>query len=91
MENKKFCQSCSMPIDDIKLQGTEKDGSKSKEYCMYCYQQGAFINPGMSMKEMEVIVKTQMEKMKMDPGIIQKAVSSLPYLKRWQKSKEKAF
>lgn len=85
MENKHFCQSCSMPLDKPELLGTEKDGSKSKEYCTYCYQNGAFINPNMTLTEMKTLVKTQMEKMKMDAGIINMAVGSLPNLKRWRK------
>jgi radical SAM superfamily enzyme len=84
MENKQFCQSCSMPLDKSELLGTEKDGSKSKEYCTYCYQNGAFINPGMSLTEMKSLVKEQMEKRKIDSNIIVMAVNSLPYLKRWK-------
>jgi len=84
MENKNFCQSCSMPLDKPELLGTEKDGSKSNEYCLYCYQNGSFINPGMTLNEMKTLVKTQMEKMKLDSGIINMAVSSLPNLKRWR-------
>jgi radical SAM superfamily enzyme len=84
MENKQFCQSCSMPLDQPELIGTEKDGSKSKEYCIYCYQNGAFLNPGMTLNEMKKLVKEQMEKRKMDAGIINRAVNSLPGLKRWR-------
>ena len=84
MESRNFCQSCSMPLDKPELLGTEKDGSKSKEYCTYCYQKGAFMNPGMTLDEMKRLVKTQMEKMKMDAGIINMAVNSLPGLKRWR-------
>jgi radical SAM superfamily enzyme len=87
MENKNFCQSCSMPLDKPELLGTEKDGAKSKEYCTYCYQNGAFINPGMTLEEMKTLVKGQMEKMKIDTGIINMAVSSLPGLKRWRSKK----
>jgi len=83
MENKNFCQSCSMPIAQPGLRGTEKDGSKSNEYCTYCYQNGEFINPNMTLEEMKTLVKTQMEIRKMDGGIIDMAVSSLPHLKRW--------
>jgi len=83
MENKNFCQSCSMPLDNSGLLGTEKDGSKSQDYCKYCYQDGAFINPGMTLDEMRVLVKTQMEKMKIDTTITNMAVASLPNLKRW--------
>jgi radical SAM superfamily enzyme len=84
MENKIFCQSCSMPLDKPEMMGTEKNGTKSKEYCIYCYQNGAFMNPGMTLNEMKTLVKTQMEKMKIDTGIINMAVSSLPNLKRWR-------
>ena len=84
MENMSFCQSCSMPLDNPELLGTEKDGSKSHEYCKYCYQNGAFINPKMSLKEMTSLVITQMEKRNIDSKIIDMAVSSLPNLKRWR-------
>ncbi len=86
MEMKHFCQSCSMPLDKPELTGTEKDGSKSKDYCIYCYQNGAFMNPDMTFEEMKVLVKEQMAKMKIDPGIINLAVNSLPGLKRWRKA-----
>lgn len=84
MEQQTFCQSCSMPIDNKELAGTEKDGSKSSEYCKYCYVNGAFINPSMKLDEMRMIVKTQMEKMKSPPEVIEMAVNILPSLKRWR-------
>jgi len=39
----KFCQSCGMPMkQDPQGGGTNVDGSKSTEYCSYCYQSGKF-------------------------------------------------
>ena len=35
----KFCQSCGMPLTEEVL-GTNADGSKNEEYCMYCYREG---------------------------------------------------
>jgi hypothetical protein len=84
MENMNFCQSCSMPLDNPAVLGTEKDGSKSHEYCQYCYQDGAFVNPKMSLKEMTSLVIAQMKKRNIDPKIIDMAVSSLPNFKRWR-------
>ena len=84
MENQNFCQSCSMPLDDLSLLGTEKDGTMSKEYCKYCYQNGSLVNPDMSLNEMRTMVKMQMEKMHMPSEIIEKAVNILPSLKRWK-------
>jgi hypothetical protein len=83
MEPETYCQSCSMPLDNPELQGTEKDGSKSNEYCKYCYQHGTFINPNMTLSEMTSLVITQMEKMNMDSKLIDMAVTNLPHLKRW--------
>lgn len=83
MKPENFCQSCSMPLDNPELLGTEKDGSLSNEYCKYCFQNGAFINPNMTLKEMTALVITQMEKMHIDSKTIDMAVSSLPQLKRW--------
>ncbi len=84
MENTLFCQSCSMPLQNPELMGTEKDGTKSRDYCTYCYQGGDFIDPGMTLEEMKILVKEKMEEMKMDAGIINLAVNSLPTLKRWK-------
>ena len=39
----KYCQSCGMPMGNgDELYGTEKDGSKSSDYCSYCYENGTF-------------------------------------------------
>ena len=38
----KICQSCSMPIDKEELFGTNADGSKNEDYCVYCYKDGQF-------------------------------------------------
>ncbi|SFD88385.1 Putative zinc ribbon domain-containing protein [Chitinophaga sp. CF118] len=85
MNMEKICQSCSMPLDSIDILGTERDGSKSDQYCKYCYQGGAFTAPNMSMSQMETLVKMQMEKKNMPSNIITMAVDSLPNLKRWKK------
>ncbi len=37
------CQSCGMPMGiSNEMYGTEKDGSKSKDYCEFCYNDGKF-------------------------------------------------
>ena len=38
----KFCQSCGMPLTEDVL-GTNADGSKNEDYCMYCYRDGHFL------------------------------------------------
>lgn len=52
MENNdiKFCQSCGMPLTD-EIAGTNADGTKSEDYCIYCYKDGAFTGD-FTMEEM---------------------------------------
>lgn len=73
-----------MPIDDINMRGTEQDGSKSTEYCTYCYAKGAFINPNATLEDMKLIVRREMEKRQVPEPVIHASLSLLPYLKRWK-------
>ena len=74
-----------MPLSSGELSGTEKDGSRKKDYCKYCYENGQFTNPQITLEEMKTRVKSKMEEMKLDADTIGMAVSSLPNLKRWRK------
>lgn len=85
MANKHFCQSCSMPMDTPEVWGTEVDGSKNSDYCKYCYQNGGFTNPGLTLEEMKEHMMKKMEKIDLPADIVEVAVSRLPYLKRWTK------
>lgn len=46
-----YCQSCGMPLVGEKELGNNKDGSKNKEYCRYCFKDGEFAG-NMTMEEM---------------------------------------
>ena len=73
-----------MPLGDSALLGSEEDGTSSHEYCKYCYQNGEFVNPNMSLNEMTSLVIDQMKKRNIDSKLIDMAVWSLPNLKRWR-------
>ncbi|MFC4652379.1 zinc ribbon domain-containing protein [Lactococcus nasutitermitis] len=47
-----ICQSCGMPIADNSYKGTEADGTFSADYCIYCYNQGRFMQSDISFEEM---------------------------------------
>jgi len=39
----RYCQSCAMPMGMTdEMNGTKADGSKSEDYCKYCFAKGAF-------------------------------------------------
>ena len=83
-----FCQSCAMPMSKPEDFGTNADGSKNEEYCSYCFKDGSFTNPDISMEEMiEISAKGWAES---DPNMTYEQAKAqllqfFPMLKRWQK------
>ena len=47
---KTICQSCGMPFEKLEQFGTNADGSVNRDYCIYCYKDGKFIDD-VSMEE----------------------------------------
>jgi hypothetical protein len=84
MKNKTLCQSCSLPMGIDHVKGSEKDGSKSTNYCMYCYENGAFKEPSMTLGQMISIVETQMEEMNLPLKLIETSINKIPKLGRWK-------
>ncbi len=81
-----YCQSCGMPMEDVSLYGTEKDGSKSQDYCTYCYEDGNFKKPDETMEEMIETCIPFMKENGMDENEARELLNnSLPHLKRWKK------
>ena len=66
--------------------GTNADGAPVSEYCIYCFQNGAFTNPHQTLEEM---IESSVENMTDDLGMpVEQAKhlahSFIPTLKRWQ-------
>lgn len=81
-----YCQSCSMPIPDPALHGSEADGTQSEHYCKYCYQGGDFTAKGVDLDEF-IEATAQMEADAL--GISREEAVSLmgtllPHLERWK-------
>jgi hypothetical protein len=79
-----FCQSCSMPLDRPELRGTEIDGSLSADYCKYCYTDGHFTIPAMTLESMQSHITGNMDADGLPADIVETAVARLPLLKRWR-------
>lgn len=79
------CQSCGMPLKaDPKGGGTEADGRTSAEYCSFCYGNGKFHNPAMTIDEMRVLIIGKMVE-KGYPRIIARLFTvGLDRLTRWR-------
>lgn len=83
----KLCQSCAMPMNapDARY-GTEKDGTLSRDYCSFCYQNGAF--PGNSTMEEMIAFCLPYEKEarpdKTEEELLKEMRQLFPRLKRWR-------
>ncbi|KAA6308709.1 hypothetical protein EZS27_039673 [termite gut metagenome] len=87
----KLCQSCAMPLTDAALIGTNADGSKNEDYCVYCYADGHFT----SDSTMDGMIETCLEfldEFNKDSGTKltreeakAQMTASFPQLKRWKK------
>ena len=87
----KICQSCGMPMSNEELYGTNADGSKNSDYCIYCYKKGTFLQ-NLTMDEMiEHCAQFVNEVNKGLPNPITKEEyigqmkMYFPHLKRWRK------
>ena len=88
--DQRFCQSCGMPLTEDVL-GTNADGSKNDDYCMYCYKDGKFLQD-CTMDEMiehcsQFVdeVNKQMPKPMTKEEYKQMMRGFFPMLKRWRK------
>lgn len=73
-----------MPLKGGKNGGTNADGSKSRMYCLKCYQNGAFTRPDVTAAEMQVLVKDRLKEMHF-PGFLAEWFSKgIPKLERWK-------
>ena len=86
----KFCQSCGMPLTD-EILGTNADGSKNEDYCIYCFKDGRFLQDCTMDEMIEHCAQFVDEVNKGLPNPITKEEyigqmkMYFPQLKRWRK------
>lgn len=64
--------------------GTNADGSASQEYCSYCYVDGAFVNPEMTLEEMKTLVVEKLREKGFPTFVAKYFASGTGRLRRWQ-------
>jgi len=80
------CQSCGMPLRKEEDSGTNVDGSKSNECCFHCFQNGRFIDEGITLQEKIDKNARFAVQMGMPEAEVRRMASTvLPKLKRWRK------
>lgn len=82
-----FCQSCGMPMGTDEVRGTNADGTKNNDYCIYCYKDGKFEFDGTMEEAIEMCIPFELEaKVYSDADTARKSMLEYyPKLKRWDK------
>ena len=80
------CQSCAMPMNWSEVFGTNADGSKSEEFCTFCFQKGTFTAPDITVQEMIDKCISILTQQKAVPEEQARAlmIKTIPDLKRWK-------
>jgi len=81
-----FCQSCGTMVKDDPVKGTNSDGSINYDYCKYCYLNGSFTDPDISLNEMiECVIDGIVNHMETPVPLAREyAETTIPTLKRWK-------
>ena len=81
----KICQSCWMPLENSEQFGTNADWSVNKDYCIYCYKDGKFID-NVSMEEYIDMCSQYWAQAGMTNKQMKEYCTKLfPTLKRWKR------
>lgn len=88
MEEQKgpFCQSCGMPLEKPEDFGTDEKGFRINDYCHFCFKDGEFTNPVITLEEMIRLATDCMVKYVNIPEEQARQITTehIPTLKRWQ-------
>ncbi|MFR2481108.1 MAG: zinc ribbon domain-containing protein [Bifidobacterium longum] len=90
MPDNGFCQSCAMPFYRPEDHGTEPDGTRSGDYCNYCYDDGVFLQDYANSDELVAACAPMMaESCHISVEQAEDCMSALlPNLKRWRHQDE---
>lgn len=80
-----FCQSCGMPLKKPEDFGTSADGYRVNDYCSFCFGDGVFTEPSLTMRQMIDKCVPFMAQGGMPEAQARGLMESvMPKLKRWQ-------
>ncbi len=87
METKMRCQSCGMPLAKG-VYGTNWDKSDNHEFCKFCFKEGDFTEPGLSLAQMiEKSAHYMVQNLKFSKEeALELSRKIISQLKRWKQS-----
>jgi hypothetical protein len=83
-----ICQSCEMRMPEPDKFGTNADGSRSDDYCCYCWKNGKFTDPNRTLEQaiednIRFVLEYKIAETEDEARAMLK--ESMPTLKRWAK------
>ena len=86
VERNRICQCCTYPLHNLEELGTEADGSINTDYCIYCYKDGAWVDPNYTVQDVIEYTVPFMTSPTMSAEQAREYLEKLvPTLKRWRK------
>lgn len=85
MDEKTRCQSCGMPLA-AGFYGAWQDGKENLDYCKFCFQEGGFTEPTLSLDDMLARSIAHMQRELKFSAEEAEALARrvIPQLRRWQ-------
>ena len=79
------CQSCGIPLTK-ENSGQNADKSQNEEYCHYCFHNGDFTEPKLTLDlQIKKLIEMAVSNMDISENeALEMANTTLPYLKRWK-------
>jgi len=71
-----------MPLKDNR--GTEQDGSPSEKFCSLCYKNGSFIDPNITVEQMQETAVKALRQKHWPNFLAKMAAGRIPKLERWK-------
>ena len=82
-----LCQSCAMPMPRPSDHGTDLGGRIDEDYCRFCFREGLFTQPNLSLDGMIDRLVSMSGEMQVSPlEAAERGRRVLPKLKRWRDS-----
>jgi Putative zinc ribbon domain len=96
MVEKVRCQSCGMPLGEFTDRngkvannyGTNADGTPNAEYCSFCFQNGGFTQPNLTLEGMIALsIENMTNEQRMPEHQARELANTfIPKLRRWPAS-----
>ena len=84
--NIQICQSCGMGVEHKEEFGTNEDNTYNEKFCIYCFKDGKYTQPNLSIKDMiDKVIEICLQSTLLEEEEAKKfAEDTIPNLERWK-------